>query len=146
MVAGASFGFFLWDGAWSSCWNCVKEGSWQWRYYLISTYTTILTIGAFLLATFVLAVLGMVVSLYYRRAINPRLWRWMTLVSVFCSGIVFCLQTCRRWNRVNEENWQWRYYLVSTFTAILSIGAFLLSIFVVGMVGLGYWRADNALL
>ena len=126
-------------------WNCVNEENWKWRYYFIYTFTTILTIGAFLLVTFVLAVLGMVASLCYQRADNPRLWWWLSLVSVSCSGVVFCLSTCRRWNSVNEENWQWRYYLVSTFTTSFTNGAFLLATFVLGMVGSScYWRADES--
>ena len=94
--------------------------------------------------TFVLAVLVMVGSLCYRRANNPRLWWWLSLVSVLCSGIVLRLPTCRRWSSFNEENWQRRYYVVSTFTTISGVGAFLLSTLVLGMLGgMGYWRADN---
>ena len=116
-------------------WNCVNEWNWKWRYYFIPTFTTVLTIGAFLLPTFVLAFLGMVGSLCYRRADNPRMWWWLSLVTVFCSGIVFYLPTCKRWNSVNEENWKWHNYLVSTFITISTIGALLLATFVLGMVG-----------
>ena len=95
----------------------------------------------FLLPTFVR---GMVRSLGYWRAEYPRWQRWLRSVSVLCSGIVLCVPTCRRWNSVNKEKWKWRYYLASIFTTILSIGAFLLATFVLGMVGsLCWWRADN---
>ena len=99
--------------------NSVSEENWWCRYCLVSTVTTILTIGAFPLATFGL---GMVGSLCYRRADNPRLQWWLRSVSVFCSGRVFCLPTGRSWKCVNGEICQWRWYLISTFTTILSIG------------------------
>ena len=91
--------------------NSVNEENWWWWHCLILTVTTIFTIGAFLLVTLAL---GMVGSLCYRRADNPRLQWWLRSVSVSCSGIVFCLPTCRSWNSVNGEGWQWPWYLIST--------------------------------
>ena len=128
----------------STCrrWNSVNEENWQWRYYLVSTFTTIFTNGAFLLATFVL---GMVGSLCYWRADKSWLQWWLRSVSVSCAGIVFYLPTGRHWISVDEESWWWRYCLIYTVTTILTIGAFLLVIFGLGMVGsLCYQRADNA--
>ena len=123
-------------------WNSINEENWQWRWYPLSTVATIVTIGAFLPVIFVL---GMAGSSCYCRADNYRLQWWLKVVSVFCSGIVLDLPTCRRWNFVSEGNWQWRYYLISTFTTILTIGAFLLATIGLGMVeSLSYRRADHS--
>ena len=89
-------------------------------------------------------VLGIVGSMCWWKAYNPQLHWWLRSVSVFCSEIVVCLLKCRWWNSVYVKNWQWRYYLVSTFTTILTVGAFLPATSVLGMVGsLCYWRIDN---
>ena len=104
--------------------NSVNEENWWWRYCLISTVTTLLTIGAFLLETLRLSIV--VEILCHRRADNSRLQQCLRAVSALCSGIVFYLPTCRIWNSVNGEDWHWRWCLISTFTTTLSIAAFLL--------------------
>ena len=113
-------------------WNSVNEGYWQWCYYLVSTFTTILTIGAFLLATFAL---GMVRSLCYWRAYYHWLQWWLKSISVPCPVIALYLPTGRYGNSVDEESWWWRYRLISTVTTILTFGAFLLVTFGLDKVG-----------
>ena len=122
-------------------WNSINEKNLPWRYYITSTFTTILTIGVFLLATFVL---GRVGGLCYGRADNSWLQWWLGSVSLFCPGVAFCLPTGSHRNSVNEENWWWWYCLISTVTVGLTIGAFLLTTFGFGMVGsLCYRRVDK---